>query len=89
MITSYDDAMRTIIDLPDQNIQALDALCGREHISRAEAVRRAVADYLARHKDDGDAAFGLWQGRGQDGLMYQNGLRDEWNDPTVHEPTVK
>jgi metal-responsive CopG/Arc/MetJ family transcriptional regulator len=52
--------MRTIVDIPDQNTKALDAVCGRENISRAEAVRRAVADDLARHKGGGDAAFGLW-----------------------------
>jgi len=79
--------MRTIVDIPEQNIQALDAICGREHISRAEAVRRAVADYLTRNKSEGDAAFGIWKGRGQDGLTYEDALRDEWGVPTVHEPT--
>ena len=78
--------MRTIVDIPDQDIQGLDALCSREQISRAEAVRRAVADYLARHKGDDDAAFGLWQERGQDGLTYQESVRTEWASPTVHEP---
>lgn len=81
--------MRTIVDIPDQNIAALDALCGREHISRAEAVRRAVADYLARHRDESDAAFGLWKGRGRDGLSYQDALRDEWAAPTIHEPPTE
>ena len=81
--------MRTIVEIPDQNIQALDAICGREKISRAEAVRRAVTDYLARHKGDGDAAFGLWQNRGKDSLSYQNDLRDEWGGASVHEPAPK
>ena len=44
----------------------------------SKAVRRAVADGLARHKGGGDAAFGLWKGRGVDGLAYQDALRDEW-----------
>jgi len=79
--------MRTIVDIPEQDIQVLDALCGREHISRAEAVRRAVSDYLKSHQGNADAAFGLWQGRGKpDGLTYQNDMRDEWPSPTVHEP---
>lgn len=86
MITIYDDAMRTIVDIPKQDIQRLDALCDREHISRAEAIRRAVADYLKVHQGDADAAFGLWQGRHQDGLTYQESIRDEWQAPTVHEP---
>jgi len=86
MITLYDDVMRTIVDIPKQAIQGLDALCGREHISRAEAIRRAVADYLTAHQGDAEAAFGLWQGRNQDGLTYQDHIRDEWLTPTVHEP---
>jgi len=89
MMTLYDDVMRTIVDIPEQNIQALDAVCEREHISRAEAVRRAVAAYLARHKAGGDEAFGLWKGRGRDGLAYQDSLRDEWGEATVHEPPAR
>ncbi len=78
--------MRTIVDIPDQNIQALDTVCGRENISRAEAVRRAVADYLAKNYSDEDAAFGIWKGHKADGLKYQAELRNEWSGPTIHEP---
>ena len=35
--------MRTIIELPGEQVDALDALCRRDGISRAEAIRRAVA----------------------------------------------
>ena len=86
MITLYDDAMRTIVDIPKQDIQGLDALCSREHISRAEAIRRAVANYLKVHQGDAEAAFGLWRGRHNDGLTYQESLRDEWRDSVIHEP---
>ncbi len=34
--------MRTIIDLPEPQLGALDRLCEAQKISRAEAVRRAV-----------------------------------------------
>ncbi len=86
MITLYDDVMRTIIDLPEQDIQDLDGLCAREHISRAEAVRRAVSGYLKMHRAEcNDAAFGMWKGRQKDGLSYQHDIRDEWSEPTVHE----
>jgi hypothetical protein len=78
--------MRTIVDIPEQDIHGLNVLCSREHISRAEAVRRAVTDYLKLHQGDADAAFGLWQGRKRDGVDYQNTIRDEWLAPTVHEP---
>jgi len=79
--------MRTIVDIPDRDVHELDALCGREHMSRAEAIRRAVGDYLKRHlRAEEDAAFGLWKDRKQEALSCQNALRDEWESRTVHEP---
>lgn len=72
--------MRTIIDLPAAQLDALDAVCRREGISRAEAIRRAVAATLEQTTSAGrEAAFGLWRGRrGTDGLAYQRRLRREW-----------
>ena len=78
-MSSYDDIMRTIIDLPEEQIRALAELCRREKISRAEAVRRAVAEYASRHATgDAERAFGLWRGRRIDGLSYERRLRREW-----------
>lgn len=72
--------MRTIIDIPDTQLDLLNIFAIQEKISRAELIRRAVADYLQRHatvaKDD---AFGLWQRRNEDGLAYQQRLREEWD----------
>ena len=79
-MTCYDDVMRTIIDLPEDQLQALDGICRREDISRAEAIRRAVA-LLVRHRGAGASgiAFGLWRGKRRiDGLRYQERLRGEW-----------
>lgn len=79
----YDDIMRTIIDLPENQILALDAWRLARGLSRAEAVRRAVARLLgdqAEHQTAAEAAFGLWQGRGVDGLAEQEQLRSEWDD---------
>ena len=71
--------MRTIIDLPEDQVTRLAALCRRERLSRAEAVRRAVAAYLdAQSAADHDEAFGMWRGRNLDGLAYERNLRDEW-----------
>ena len=42
MMTCYDDVVRTIIDLPDDQLRKLSDYCQREHVSRAEAIRRAV-----------------------------------------------
>ena len=70
--------MRTIVDLPDEQLNALAEVCKRDQISRAEAVRRAVAAYLETRRADDASSFGLWRGRA-DGLEYQRALRDEWD----------
>lgn len=83
MITFYDDAMRTIIELPDEQVRALDTWRESRGLSRAEAVRRAVA-HLLQHEVDAraaaTAAFGLWRERALDGLAEQERLRAEWAD---------
>jgi predicted transcriptional regulator len=72
--------MRTVIDLPDEQIEPLKALAEQMRLSRAELVRRAVADYLRRHQPAADdAAFGLWKNRSEDGVAYQERLRSEWD----------
>lgn len=44
--------MRTIADLPEEQIRALDAYSKKYGVSRAEAVRRAVANFLPRRHGD-------------------------------------
>lgn len=79
MMTWYDDVMRTIIDLPAEQLDALTEVCAREGISRAEAVRRAVREFTqARRPEGGAAAFGLWKRRRTGGLAYERRLRREW-----------
>ena len=71
--------MRTLVDIPDTQIQALAALCDRVKQPRAFVVREAIAEYLARHQQaDAQAAFGLWSADAEDGLAYQDRLRAEW-----------
>ncbi|MGE0862821.1 MAG: CopG family transcriptional regulator [Vicinamibacterales bacterium] len=75
--------MRTIVDLPAGQVDSLDEWCRREGVSRAEAVRRAVADYLRKHNTrGGEKAFGLWRGIPEGGLAYQERLRREWDGRT-------
>ena len=79
----YDDAVRTIVDLPEEQLQWLASVCAREGISRAEAIRRAVEASMhqngeADFKRALDAAFGMWKDRGIDGVEYQRELRAEW-----------
>ena len=71
--------MRTVIELPEEQLRQLADVCRREGLSRAEVIRRAVADYLdARHVRDGDDVFGLWRDRNLDGLQYERRSRREW-----------
>lgn len=71
--------MRTIIELPEEQLTGLDGWCRREGISRAEAIRRAVAAMLAeRAKGEAAGAFGLWRERATDALAEQERIRNEW-----------
>lgn len=71
--------MRTLIDLPDTQIQALAALCERVRQPRAAVIREAVAEYLERRaRKPADAAYGLWGADSLDGLDYQEKGRAEW-----------
>ncbi len=72
--------MRTIIEVPRDQLDALEALCKHEGISRAEAVRRAIASYVRReHASATDQAFGLWRKKRGSGLRYQEQRRSEWS----------
>jgi predicted transcriptional regulator len=71
--------MRTLIDLPDSQIQALAALCERVRQPRAAVIREAVAEYLERREmKSADAAYGLWGDKAVDGLAYQHKARAQW-----------
>jgi metal-responsive CopG/Arc/MetJ family transcriptional regulator len=73
--------MRTLIDIPDDDIGLLKKLSKASSVSRAELVRRAIAQYLATHRLAHKAdAFGLWADRREDGLAYQKRVRGEWRE---------
>lgn len=79
MMTAYDDGMRTIVDIPEDQLAALADYCEEIGISRAEAVRRALAVFLrGRAGASREEAFGLWKDRDEDGLAYEDRLRSEW-----------
>jgi Arc/MetJ-type ribon-helix-helix transcriptional regulator len=72
--------MRTIIELPHDQLAHLDAHCRRENVSRAEAIRRAITAMLAdRSKVDAAGAFGLWRDRAGNADADVERLRDEWS----------
>jgi metal-responsive CopG/Arc/MetJ family transcriptional regulator len=71
--------MRTLVDLGDAQIRALDELSKKEKRSRAALIRQAIDDYLAkRHRIEENDAVGLWGKRKVDGLAYQAKVRGEW-----------
>jgi len=73
--------MRTIVDIPEDQVEALKRLGERARLSRAELVRRAVAEYLQRQAPGpGDTAFGLWREQPLDALAVQDSLRAEWDE---------
>ena len=79
MTTCDDILMRTIVDLPEEQIRKLTLLCRRERISRAEAIRRAVARYLrVSPVSDLGSFFGASRSRGNISRQVA-ALRDEWS----------
>ncbi|HEX2721656.1 MAG TPA: CopG family transcriptional regulator [Gemmatimonadaceae bacterium] len=72
--------MRTIIDIPENLLDQISELAKKQKISRAEAIRRAMAEYLEKRVGHrADAAFGIWKGKNIDPLAYEDSLRGEWN----------
>lgn len=84
--------MRTIIDLPENQLIPLDQIGEQEGVSRAELVRQAVALLLqtraAQRSQDlaNHPVFGMWKNNPetQDSVEYQRCLRAEWDgrDPS-------
>jgi len=70
--------MRTLVDIPDRQIKELTAICEIEKVSRAEAIRQAIASYIEKKKPATVEAFGLWKSHKVDGLAYQEQVRSEW-----------
>jgi metal-responsive CopG/Arc/MetJ family transcriptional regulator len=71
--------MRTLVDLPEPDVHALDEIGRRRQVSRAKIIRQAVGEYLSRHAEgEVGAAFGLWRDQAIDGLEYQRKAREEW-----------
>lgn len=62
-------------------MEGLSVLCRRERISRAEAIRRAVAKLLDEERPTAGGmagAFGLWKGRAAEARKVREELREDW-----------
>lgn len=74
--------MRTLVDIPDEDIEKLDALAAKGKRSRAAAIREAVKLYLIQKGDNLswiDKGYGLWADREDipDGVEYQRAMRED------------
>ncbi|MCH4150332.1 MAG: ribbon-helix-helix domain-containing protein [Sphingobium sp.] len=74
--------MRTLVDIPDEDIQKLDAIAAQEKRSRASAIRDAVKLYLVKNAEDKswiERAYGLWADRDDigDAVEYQRAMRED------------
>jgi metal-responsive CopG/Arc/MetJ family transcriptional regulator len=71
--------LRTLVDIPAEDLELLNSVVKRLDISRAEFVRRAISTSLEPHRNDSRAeAFGIWRDRPMDGMEYQERMREEW-----------
>ena len=73
--------MRTLVDIPDDDIEQLDALAAREKKSRAAESREAIRLYIAG-KSNNDwitRGAGYWKGRTDigDAVEYQRSMRED------------
>jgi predicted transcriptional regulator len=62
--------VRILTDIPDADIEKLDALAARRNSSRAAAIRDAVKVYLAQHADRKSwiaHGAGFWKDRDETG----------------------
>ena len=74
--------MRTLVDIPDDDIERLDALAARTKRSRAAAIRDAVKLYLVQNADNKDwieRGYGYWKDRTDigDAVEYQRAMRED------------
>ena len=73
--------MRTLVDIPNGELEALNVLSNAEGISRAESIRRAIKAYvdLKTPMPKLEDGFGLWKGKGTDTDEYLRKIRVEWD----------
>ena len=74
--------MRVLTEIPDEDIEKLDALAKRQGKSRAAEIRDAVKLYLVHNSDNKDwieRGRGYWKDRTDigDGLEYQLAIRED------------
>ena len=69
---------RTIIDIPNEQLLEADRICKALNISRAEAVRRALQEFVRQNQDIQQEGFGLWSGSRIPRAELIETLRRQW-----------
>jgi metal-responsive CopG/Arc/MetJ family transcriptional regulator len=69
---------RTIVDIPEAQMRDVDRLCQALGISRAEAVRRALGDFVRQNDAATTEGFGLWKDAPSDRDQLVALLRQRW-----------
>ena len=74
--------MRILTDIPDEDVEKLDALAAKDKRSRAAAIRDAVKLYLVHNSGNKDwiaRGAGYWKGRTDigDAVEYQRAMRED------------
>ena len=74
--------MRILTDIPDDDIEKLDAIAAKDKRSRAAAIRDAVKLYLVQNSDSKDwiaRGAGYWKDRTDigDAVEYQRAMRED------------
>ena len=71
--------MRILVDVPTGDLELLDEITKGRAISRAEFIRQAISRSLTPYRQKmNHSAFGSWTAMAEDGLAYQERMRDEW-----------
>jgi hypothetical protein len=74
--------VRTLVDIPRDDIEKLDAVAAKEKRSRASTIRDAIKLYLVQKGDSRswiERGYGLWADREDipDGVEYQRAMRED------------
>lgn len=73
---------RILTDIPDEDLERLDALAKRHGKSRASEIREAIKLHLVQNSDNNDWIerwAGFWEHRDDipDGVEYQQAIRED------------
>ena len=73
--------MRTLVDIPDDDVRKLDAIAADGRRSRAAEIREAVRQYLASKSGNDwiERGAGYWRDRHDigDAVEYQRAMRED------------